>query len=194
MEIWKRRWIVKESTLPDTGLGVFAMDKIEVASNCTPDNLPQLFPYDNVFPDIRAFNWHRKKSVSSLLPTELGFPGQPNIETAHPGPSVETEDILTDSEDDKHEVLADFIETYFPPVAAEVDTEDNMSLPPQGEGQPLHDDAHTPLYHGAKSEQTHCCVAVDKFTTEVQRPQRVYGWAIWIAQDENTSRREPNAR
>ncbi|KAL3678077.1 hypothetical protein R1sor_021033 [Riccia sorocarpa] len=150
VEIWRRRWIVKESTLPDTGLGVFAMDKIEVASNCTPDNLPQLFPYDNVFPDIRAFNWHRKKSISSLLPTEPGFPGQPNIETACPGPSVETEDILTDSEDDEHEVLADFIETYYPPVAAEVDTEDNMSLPPQGERQPLHDDAHTPLYHGAK--------------------------------------------
>ncbi|KAL3689352.1 hypothetical protein R1sor_015661 [Riccia sorocarpa] len=169
------------------------MDKIEVASNCTPDNLPQLFPYVGAVYKYAAYRLLKKHIPyfrdyilagyiqSTAVPSKI-IQRKTNAEwhfveggheffspnwnkgfhimtvatkTIEAGEEifvsyVETEDILTDSEDDEHEVLADFIETYFPPVAAEVDTEDNMSLPPQGEGQPLHDDAHTPLYHGEK--------------------------------------------
>ncbi|KAL3688689.1 hypothetical protein R1sor_014998 [Riccia sorocarpa] len=60
VEIWSRRWIVKESTLPDIGLGVFAMDKIEVAPNCIPDNLPQLFPYAGAVYKYAAYRLLKK--------------------------------------------------------------------------------------------------------------------------------------
>ncbi|KAL3687331.1 hypothetical protein R1sor_013640 [Riccia sorocarpa] len=43
--MWGRRWIVKESTIPNTGLGVFAVDRIVVESNTPYDMFPQLFPY-----------------------------------------------------------------------------------------------------------------------------------------------------
>ncbi|KAL3695850.1 hypothetical protein R1sor_009926 [Riccia sorocarpa] len=43
--VWGRRWIVKESTVPNTGLGVFALDRIVVEPNTDPDMYPQLLPY-----------------------------------------------------------------------------------------------------------------------------------------------------
>lgn len=61
VEIWRRRWIVKESTLPNSGLGVFALDRIEVPPNCPPDDLPQLFPYVGAvykYPHYRLMTKH----------------------------------------------------------------------------------------------------------------------------------------
>ncbi|KAL3693682.1 hypothetical protein R1sor_007333 [Riccia sorocarpa] len=43
--VWGRRWIVKESTIPSTGLGIFALERVVVQPDTHPDDYPQLFPY-----------------------------------------------------------------------------------------------------------------------------------------------------
>ncbi|KAL3697094.1 hypothetical protein R1sor_011170 [Riccia sorocarpa] len=43
--VWGRRWIVKESTIPNTGFGIFAMDRVVVEPNTHYERYPQLFPY-----------------------------------------------------------------------------------------------------------------------------------------------------
>lgn len=45
VEVWGRRWIVRESSIPGSGMGVFAMDRIEVPEGTTFAHYPQLFPY-----------------------------------------------------------------------------------------------------------------------------------------------------
>ncbi|KAL3691187.1 hypothetical protein R1sor_004838 [Riccia sorocarpa] len=61
MTVWGRRWIVKESTIPNTGFDIFAVDRVVVEPNTHYDQYPQLFPY------VRAVYKHRQYRVMKRL-------------------------------------------------------------------------------------------------------------------------------
>ncbi|KAL3680219.1 hypothetical protein R1sor_023175 [Riccia sorocarpa] len=76
--MWGRRWIVKESTIPNTGLGLFAVDSVVVEPNTHYDNYPQLFPYVGAVYKHKEYKLmlrHMPSLIDYILDTSQKVPG-----------------------------------------------------------------------------------------------------------------------
>ncbi|KAL3701943.1 hypothetical protein R1sor_019965 [Riccia sorocarpa] len=76
--VWGRRWIVKESTIPNTGLGLFAVDGVVVEPNTHYDNYPQLFRYVGAVykhKEYKLMLQHMPSLIDYILDTSQKVPG-----------------------------------------------------------------------------------------------------------------------
>ncbi|KAL3696040.1 hypothetical protein R1sor_010116 [Riccia sorocarpa] len=74
------RWIVKESTIPNTGLSIFALERVVVQPDTHPDDYPQLFSYvDSVYKrkQYKVMLRHMPHFIDYILDTSPNVPGGP---------------------------------------------------------------------------------------------------------------------